>query len=239
MSDIQRPALESLPPVVSQAEWRRARAELLEKEKAHTRAGDALAAARRRLPMVKVNGIYRFTGNDGEVGLLELFEGRRQLIIYHHMLKPADTSPCEGCCMVMDNICNLAHVNARDTTFAVVSRAPINEINALKQRMGWAFPWYSTTDRFNPDFGVTDGFGLTVFLREGDDVFHAYFTTDRGVESIGNVWSLLDLTPLGRQETWEDSPAGWPQTAPFTWWRLHDEYGPESRSESCCGEKSV
>lgn len=127
--------------------------------------------------------------------------------------------------MVADQICHLAHLNARDTTLAFVSRAPIAEIEALKARMGWTMPWYETRDGFNDDFGVTDGgFGLNVFLRTADGLFRTYFTKGRGVESLGPVWSLLDITPYGRQEAWQDAPPGTPQTEPYRWWRRHDEY---------------
>lgn len=215
--------------IVSRAEWLAARAKLLEEEKALTRAQDRLAAKRRRLPWERVEKIYRFEGPRGPAGLGALFEGRRQLIIYHHMLKPADPAPCSGCCMVADQIPHLAHRHARDTTLAFVSRASVAEIEALKRRMGWSMPWFSTTDGFNADFGVTEGFGLNVFYRHGGDIYRTYFTTGRGVETLGTVWTLLDLTPLGRQESWEDSPPGTPQTAPYGWWRLHDEYAAEAK----------
>ncbi len=128
--------------------------------------------------------------------------------------------------MFVDNVGHLAHLHARDTSFVLVSRAPIDEIEDFRQRMGWAIPWYSIAEGdFNEDFGVTTGFGLNVFLRDGDRVFRTYFTTGRGVEALGSNWTFLDLTPLGRQETWEDSPDGYPQTPPYQWWRLHDEYG--------------
>ncbi|MDW4496597.1 DUF899 domain-containing protein [Sulfitobacter sp. D35] len=204
--------------------FERARQSLLEQEKAHTRAGDRIAAARRRLPWVPVTRDYRFEGADGACGLVDLFDGRRQLIVYHHMLRPADPAPCTGCSMVGDQIPHLAHLHARDTSLVFVSRAPITEIAAFRDRMGWAMPWYTTQDSFNADHGVDGGFGVNVFYRDGDDVFRTYFTTARAAESLGTVWSFLDLTPLGRQEKWEDAPEGSPQTPPYRWWRLHDEY---------------
>ncbi|RYY74298.1 MAG: DUF899 domain-containing protein [Gammaproteobacteria bacterium] len=225
--------LKSLPPVVSQEEWVKKHEELLEKEKAITHASDALAAERRRQPMVLVTKKYKFVGEEGEIELRDLFEGRRQLIVYHHMLKPADESPCPGCCMFTDMVCHLEHLNARDTTFVLVSRAPINEITPFKQRMEWDIPWYSTNDNFNPDFMVEDGHGLNIFLQDSGNVYHTYFSTGRGVEHLGSVWTFLDLTPLGRQENWEDSPSGWPQTEPYQWWKLHDEYAQKENS-SCC-----
>jgi predicted dithiol-disulfide oxidoreductase (DUF899 family) len=217
-----------LPPVVTPAEWQAARDELLVQEKEATRALDALAAKRRRLPMVRIDKEYVFEGPNGPATLADLFDGRRQLVIYHFMLGPGER-PCEGCSSFTDNIGNLAHLHARDTSMALVSRAPLAEIRALRERMGWTLPWYSSNGSdFNFDFGLStpDGetFGLSVFLRDGDDVFRPYFTNARGVDRLRPDFNLLDLTPLGRQETWEDSPDGWPQTPPYEWWRLHDEY---------------
>lgn len=213
------------PQVVSPREWQAEHARLLVREKEVTRARDALAAERRRMPAMAVDKAYTFTGPDGECGLLDLFEGRRQLIVYHHMLKPADPSPCQGCCMFVDNIGHQAHLHARDTNLVLVARAPIDEIQAFRKRMGWTLPWYSTADSFNTDFDVKGGgFGLNVFLRDGERIYRTYFTSDRGAESLGTHWSFLDITPLGRQELWEDAPEGVPQTAPYEWWRLHDEY---------------
>ncbi|CAA9556510.1 MAG: FIG172199: hypothetical thioredoxin family protein [uncultured Thermomicrobiales bacterium] len=214
----------TLPQIVSPAEWQAARDNLLVKEKATTRVRDALAAERRQLPMVAFDKLYAFAGADGEAGLAALFAGRRQLIVYHFMLGPGDAAPCTGCSLFTDNIGHLAHLHARDTSLALVSRAPQAEIAPLRAWMGWDIPWYSSTDDFNSDCGVTDGFGLSVFLRDGDRVFRTYFTTGRGVEALGSTWTFLDLTPLGRQEEWEDSPEGYPQTPPYEWWRLHDEY---------------
>jgi predicted dithiol-disulfide oxidoreductase (DUF899 family) len=226
-------SLTSHPQIVSREEWQRARDQLLVKEKAATRARDALAAERRRLPMVRIEKNYVFEGPGGKVSLLDLFEGRRQLIIYHFMFAPdVDGWPsagCPGCSMVVDNIGHLAHLHARDTSLALVSRAPLANLESYKKRMGWTVPWFSSagTD-FNADFGVTtpegETFGLSVFLRVGDNVFHTYFITDRGVEVLDGNFTLLDMTPFGRQEEWEDSPAGWPQTPPYEWWRRHDEY---------------
>ena len=227
----------NLPPVVSATEWQAARDALLVKEKEATRAHDALAAERRRLPRVRIDKDYTFDGPDGKAGLLDLFEGRRQLLLYHFMFGPNQDAGCDGCSMFVDQIGHLAHLHARDTSFALVSRAPLAKITAYKQRMGWTIPWYSSFESdFNVDFRVSpetpqpdayqdgESFGLSVFLRDGDDVFRTYFTTNRGVEALGSVWTFLDLTPLGRQEEWEDSPAGYPQTKPYEWWHRHDEY---------------
>lgn len=210
--------------LVDTEEWLRVRAELLVREKAHTRAGDRLAAERRRLPWMPVKKRYEFETTTERLTLADLFEGRRQLVVYHHMLKPADPDPCSGCGMVGDQMPHLAHLHQRDTTLVFVSRAPADEIDAFRKRMGWTFPWYSSRDGFNADFDVTDGFGFNVFYRSGADIYRTYFTTGRAAEALGTIWTLLDLTPLGRQELWEDSPPGTPQTPPYGWWRLHDEY---------------
>ena len=216
----------ALPKVASHAEWDAARTTLLAKEKAATRAMDALAAERRRLPMVPVEGRYTFTGPEGELSLIDLFHGRRQLIVYCAMLEPG-AAPCSGCSMVMDNIGhNLAHVNARDTTFVFTSPAPQEEIQALQQRMNWSAPWYTDHGRrFADDFGAGKGFALNVFIHDDERrIYRTYFTTDRGGELFDTHFRLLDLTPYGRQESWEDSPEDWPQTPPYEWWRMHDEY---------------
>jgi predicted dithiol-disulfide oxidoreductase (DUF899 family) len=220
----------NLPPVVSQAEWQTARDALLVKEKAATRALDALAAERRRLPMVKIEKDYSFEGPHGKVSLLDLFDGRRQLILYHFMFAPG-AKPCTGCSSFADNVGHLAHLHARNTSLVFVARAPLGEIQAFKQRMGWTVPWFSSFGTaFNHDFGVTtekgETFGFSVFLRDsGDNVYRTYFTSSRGADRLRLDFNLLDLTPLGRQEEWEDSPEGWPQTPPYAWWRKHDEYG--------------
>jgi predicted dithiol-disulfide oxidoreductase (DUF899 family) len=227
----------NLPEVTSADEWQAARDRLLRKEKEATRARDALAAERRRLPMVEIEKQYVLEGPDGKASLLDLFDGRRQLIVYHFMFGPNADHGCDGCAMVVDNMGHPAHLHARDTSLVLVSRAPVAKIEPFKQRMDWTVPWYSSFDsEFNVDFGVSpespqpgeyqDGetFGLSVLLRDGERIFRTYFTDRRGVEALGSNWSYLDLTPLGRQEDWEDSPEGYPQTPPYRWWRLHDEY---------------
>ncbi|CRK83318.1 DUF899 domain-containing protein [Neobacillus massiliamazoniensis] len=215
-----------LPQVVSEDEWRAAREKLLIKEKELTRALDALAAERRRLPMVRIDKEYVFEGLNGKASLLDLFDGRRQLIVYHFMMVPGSDHRCPGCSSFVDNIGHLAHLHARDTTLILVSPAPLSQIEPYKKRMGWTVPWFSSNgDNFNVDCGAGRGFGLSVFLRDGNSVFRTYYTTARGVDRIRSDFNFLDLTPFGRQEDWEDSPEGWPQTPPYTWWRLHDEYG--------------
>ncbi len=216
----------NLPKIVSHDKWEEARKELLAKEKELTKKLDELAAERRRLPMVLVEGDYTFTGPEGEISLIDLFEGRRQLIVYCAMLEPG-AKPCKGCSMVMDNIGhNLAHVNARDTTFVFTSPAPQEEIKTLQTRMGWNAPWYTDHDRrFADKFDAGRGFAVNVFIRnDANKIYRTYFTTARGGELFDTHFRLLDLTPYGRQESWEESPAGWPQTPPYQWWRLHDEY---------------
>src|SRR5206468_12201513 len=188
---------------------------------------DALAAKRRRLPMVEVDKDYVFEGRDGKASLLDLFEGRRQLLLYHFMFGPNQDAGCDGCSIYVDQIGHLAHLHARDTSFALVSRAPLANIEPYRKRMGWTVPWYSSSGSdFNVDFGVTtdegETFGLSVFLRDGDSVFRTYFTAARGVEALGRNWTFLDLTPLGRQEDWEDSPDDRPQSPRYQWWRRHD-----------------
>ncbi|MGH2887243.1 MAG: DUF899 domain-containing protein [Solirubrobacteraceae bacterium] len=219
-----------LPDVVSEAEWRVARDELLVKEKEATRALDALAAERRRLPMVAIERDYELEGPDGKVRFSDLFDGRRQLIVYHFMFGPGE-DPCTGCSSFTDNIADLTHLRARDTSFVLISRAPYEEILAFKERMGWTVPWYSSFGSdFNYDFRVSSErgeiFALSVFLRDGDDIYRSYVTSSRGVDRLRLDFNLLDLTPSGRQEEWDDSPEGWPQTEAYTWWRKHDEYGP-------------
>jgi predicted dithiol-disulfide oxidoreductase (DUF899 family) len=224
----------ALPKVVSQAEWLAAREKLLAKEKKLTREHDKLAAERRRMPVVKIDTPYQFEGPSGPVSLIDLFEGRRQLILYHFMFAPGvegwPSAGCSGCSMFVDQITDLAHLHARDTSLVLVSRAPLSQIMSYRERMGWNVPWYSSAGSdFNDDFEVTtpqgETFGLSVFVRDGDTVYRSYFTSGRGVEALGSVWTLLDLTPYGRQEDWEDSPEGWPQTPRYGWWRRHDEYG--------------
>jgi len=223
----------AVPKIVSQKAWQAAHKKMLAKEKAATRKRDALAAERRRQPMVEIKKEYVFEGPEGKRTLLDLFEGRRQLIVYHFMFAPPvegwPNAGCPGCSLVADQITHLSHLHARDTSFVMISRAPLPNIERYKKRMGWTHPWYSSAGSdFNVDFGLTNGdsetFGLSVFFRDGDRVFRTYFTAGRGVETLGPVWTLLDLTPLGRQEEWEDSPEGWPQGPMYVWWRRHDEY---------------
>jgi predicted dithiol-disulfide oxidoreductase (DUF899 family) len=216
------------PTVVSSQEWEAERQQLLVKEKELTRARDAMAAARRRMPWLAVDKKYEFEGPKGKVSLLDLFDGRPQLIVYRAFFEPGVSGwpehGCRGCSMWADQVAHLAHLNARDTTLVFASRAPQTDIARMKARMDWVMPWYTITDSFDIDFGVDEWHGHNVFYRDGDSVFRTYFVNSRGDEAMGSTWSYLDLTPLGRQEEWEDSPAGYPQTPPYKWWNWHDQY---------------
>lgn len=218
-----------MPPIVSPQEWEAAREELLVKEKELTRARDALAAERRRMPRMAVEKDYRFEGPSGPATLLDLFEGRRQLVVYRFFYEPDVAGwperGCGGCSFLADQVAHLAHLNARDTTLAFASRAPQPEIEHLKARMDWEqIPWYTITDDFDVDFDVGESHGTNAFLRDGERIFRTYFVNNRGDEAMGSTWSYLDLTALGRQEEWEDSPNGYPQTPPYQWWNYHDAY---------------
>jgi predicted dithiol-disulfide oxidoreductase (DUF899 family) len=217
-----------MPTIVSPQEWDATREKLLVKEKELTRARDALAAERRRMPRMAVDKDYRFEGPNGPASLADMFEGRRQLVVYRFFFEPGVSGwpehGCKGCSFGADQVAHLAHLNARDTTLAYVSRAPQEEIERYKARMGWERPWYTLTDDFDADHGVDEWHGTNAFIREDDHIFRTYFINNRGDEAMGSTWSYLDLTALGRQEEWEDSPEGYPQTPPYGWWNLHDEY---------------
>jgi predicted dithiol-disulfide oxidoreductase (DUF899 family) len=223
---------------VSREEWLVARRAFLDREKAFDRERDALAAARRELPRVKIDKPYTFRTRDGEKSLLDLFEGRPQLIVYHFMLGPNKTEGCTGCSYIADNIAvGWQHFAARDTAFTLVSRAELPAIDAFKNRMGWDMPWVSSAGSdFNVDFGVTfltdeaalqynygrgkpgagDRPGLSCFVRENDEVFHTYSTYSRGIDILLTTYNYLDLTPLGRHED------GLPH--PMAWVKHHDRY---------------
>lgn len=222
------------PEIVNHSEWLAAHEALIAKEKAMTQAQDALAAERRRQPWELVEKDYELEGPDGKLSLSDIFEGRRQLILYHHMLKKDDPAPCSGCGMFTDNVGNIVHLNQRDTTFAIIAKAPIDQIGALKKRLGWTMPFYSTSGDLNRDFFNNGDFGLNIFFKQDGKIYRTYYTTGRGVEKLGTVWTFLDITPLGRQEKWEDSPEGVAQTDPYRWWRLNDEYQPAAKAHACC-----
>ncbi len=224
------------PPVVSAREWEAVRQQLLVKEKALTHARDAMAAERRRMPWLAVKKAYQFDGPQGKAGLLDLFDGRRQLIVYRAFFEPGvygwPDHACRGCSFVADQVAHLAHLNARDTTLVFASRAPQADIERLKARMDWKIPWVTITDSFDKDFGVDEWHGTNAFIKDdGDRVFRTYFVNSRGDEAMGSTWNFLDITALGRQEEWEDSPEGYPQTPPYKWWNWHDAYGDTGSSK--------
>lgn len=250
----------NLPKAVSRDEWAAARKQLLVKEKEFTRARDRLNAERRRLPMVRIDKAYVFDGPDGKSTLLDLFAERRQLLVYHFMFDPAWDAGCQGCSLLVDNIGHLAHLHARDSSLVLVSRAPLPKLLSYQKRMGWTVPWYSSYDSgFNYDFHVTldesvapveynyrdkaelsatgddatgEGPGVSVFLRDGTDVFHTYSTYARGTDLLNGTFNYLDLTPLGRQEPWEEPRGRSWLPAGGWWWRRHDEYEQEPASTS-------
>lgn len=198
------------PQIVSRDEWLVARQQLLIKEKEATHARDRLNAERRRLPMVKLDKEYIFEGPAGKVSMLDLFDGRRQLIIYHFMFDPSWDDGCPSCSYLTDNFpTRLAHLHASNTSLVLVSRAPLPKLESYKTRKNWTVPWFSSYGSdFNYDFGVTDDGGekpgLSVFLHEGEDILHSYSTSGRGVDILLGTYNYLDLTPLGRQEAWEE-----------------------------------
>jgi predicted dithiol-disulfide oxidoreductase (DUF899 family) len=210
------------PQTAPRDAWERVRAELRVREKAYTRAGDALAAARRRLPMTRMEPVT-VVGVHGPVRLLDVFEDRRTLLVYHFMWHAGapHEKQCEGCThsQVAMNEAVRAYLAERDVSYAVFSSGPWAEIAAYRDFMGWTMPWYSTADTGNALPAIRDGGDLRCYLRVGGDVFQTYETTARGIEVMLPTLRLLDLTPYGRQETWEDSPAGWPQDTAGSWWR--------------------
>lgn len=221
--------------IVSPFEWQQAREAMTTKEKAHMRAGDRLAADRRAMPWMAMDAGFEFEGPEGTTDLAGLFKGRSQLITYHFMFGPTvpgwPTAGCEGCSMFADQVGHLDHVRARDIEFVLVSPSPRHFLEAYRARMGWDIPWYTGTAAFNRACDVADDLGnshgLNVFYRSGGTVYRTHFVCRRGVETLGTVWTLLDIVPLGRQETWEDLPPGSPSGKPYEWWRRHDEYASE------------
>jgi predicted dithiol-disulfide oxidoreductase (DUF899 family) len=233
------------PPIVSRQQWLKARKKLLAHEKELTRQYDRVNAERRRLPMVRIEKNYLFEGPGGEQSLLDLFEGRRQLVIYHFMFDPSWEKGCPGCTAYANALGDLSMLSKCDTTFAMVSRAPLIRLEACKERYGWPFTWVSSLGSdFNYDFHVTNDekvapieynyrnkaeleankapnaivgeeHGLSVFFRIGDDVFHTYSAYARGTEALTDSRALLDMTPYGRQQDFEDSPPGWPQNPTY------------------------
>ncbi len=219
------------PPVVSQNEWDAARTALLEREQTVAAAMHELAAARKRMPMVRVERDYAFEGPDGRRSLPELFDGRSQLILYRFFFEEGvDGWPdagCVGCSSVADGIPELGLLHSRDITFAMASPAPQANLRRYAERMGWTdVPWYTIrSERFSADFGVDEWFGFIVFLRDGNDVYRTYFLQHGAmVQWIGSLWSLWSLTPYGGQSDDEDLPEGWPRAPGSFWFRRHDEF---------------
>jgi predicted dithiol-disulfide oxidoreductase (DUF899 family) len=204
----------SQPAIVDRATFQAEVDSLRGREKAHTREGDAIAAARRRLPMVEVDANLPLTGPDGTLTLLDAFEGRRQLIAYYFMWKPGRPAPeqCEGCTWVTTQVGELSYLHSRDITYAVLCQGPYDESIRYRDFMGWNMPWYSAQDSLDALFiGRQIGlFHLMCYLRDGDRVFETYWTQGRGAEVMDYNYALMDLTVYGRQEQWEDSPRGWP-----------------------------
>ena len=224
------------PPLVSAQEWEAQWKQLLVKEKEVLRAKDALAAERRRMPWQAVEKNYVFDGPKGKVSLKDLFEGRRQLVLYRAFFEPGvhgwPDHACIGCSLGADQVSHLSHLNARDTTLVYASRGSQADIAKLKDRMDWHhIPWYTITDSFDTDFGVNEWHGHNSFIQQGDRIFRTYFINSRGDEAMGTVWSYLDMTALGRQELWEDSPEGYPQTKMYKWWTWHDGYVPGAKPD--------
>lgn len=224
------------PPIVSAEEWKAVSQRMHEKEKAHSRARDALAVERRRMPWMEMEKDYAFVGPQGNLSLLDLFEGRRQLIVYRAFFEPGlahwPERACICCSLIADQVAHPAHLNARDTSLAFVSRAPQADIARLKAHMGWEhIPWYTLTDDFDADLDMAEWHATNAFIRDGKRVFRTFVTSGRGDEQMGNPWNYLDITALGRQETWEDSPPGYPQTPPYKWWVWHDGGGTDPDRE--------
>jgi predicted dithiol-disulfide oxidoreductase (DUF899 family) len=209
---------ESIPPVADRATFQAELDELRIREKAHTRDGDALAAARRRLPMVEVDPQLTLVGPSGPISLLDAFEGRRQLIAYYFMWHPGHPAAeqCEGCTWVTSHIAELGYLHSRDITYAVLCQGPYDESVRYRNFMGWDIPWYSSEPSVDALFaGRRAGlFHLICYLRDGDRSSSRSRRPGRGIEAVDNSYALMDLTVFGRQESWEDSPAGWPQGGP-------------------------
>lgn len=226
-SENSRPAM---PPIVERGAWQEQVAELLKREKAHTHEGDAIAAARRRLPMVEVDPATPLIGARGEVTLLDAFEGRTQLFASYTMWHTGHSAAeqCEGCTFNNAHVLELAYLHSRDVTFAVFCEGPFEESNRYREFMGWEMPWYAVPAESVERLVAGRHFGMKCcYLRVGERVFETYWTTGRGCEHMGNSYGMLDMTAYGRQETWEASPAGWPQ--PFDSNRPGDQFRLDGR----------
>jgi predicted dithiol-disulfide oxidoreductase (DUF899 family) len=214
------------PPIVAEDDWRKALDVLRTREKAVTRELDAVAAARRRLPMVRLDD-YTLVGEHGPVRLADIFDGRRQLIVYHHMWTPGATWQCPGCTGFTSQFTRLEFLDAYDARFVIVTPGTIDEALAYKQRVGNQLTWYSTAEStFGADMDAPagGGFQINVLLRDGDTVYRAYNTQGRGTEQLGHTFGLLDVLPFGRQEDWQDSPTGWPQAPTYSKWPTSEAF---------------
>lgn len=229
------------PPIVDRSAWLQAREALLPLEKVETRLHDAVAAQRRRLPMTPVDN-YTFMGHSGPVTLIDLFAGRSQLIVHHFMFDPVWDQGCPFCSDDADNaVPHLAHLGPYDVSLVRISRAPIEKLQAYTARMGWTVPWVSAHDTsYNQDWHWTDPehgevSGFSVYLQVNGVPYLTYETRERGTELMSSIAGHLDITPYGRQETWQDVPVGWPQDSVFTKIKRHDEYGDSvSGTTTCC-----
>ncbi|MCP2338310.1 DUF899 family protein [Actinomadura rupiterrae] len=227
-------ALPGRPPIVDRDTWQAARDELLIREKAHTREGDAIAAARRRLPMVEFDGTTEIVGPDGPIPFIDLFQGREELLVYKHMWH--DGAPhqgqCEGCTTMAWHLRDAVYLNARGVSFAILTTGRWDEVAPFVEFMGYTQPWYSVRDVPEPVGGAM-GY-ITSYLREGDRTFLTYATNARGNEPATGSFGLLDMTPYGRGEAWQDNPEGWPKgNHPCWYWRTdvngNGDWGPSSR----------
>jgi predicted dithiol-disulfide oxidoreductase (DUF899 family) len=230
-------SVRSLPPVVGDAEWRRELEDLRAREKKATRELDAIAAQRRRLPMVKLAD-YVLEGEDGPVRLADIFAGRHQLITYHHMWSPGQQWQCGGCTGFTSQFTRLEFLEPYDARFVIVTQGPIEDALAYKKAVGNQMTWFSTSDSpFGADMDAPagGGFAVNVFLRDDDTVYRTWHTSGRGTEQLSHTFPLIDILPWGRQEDWQDSPSGWPQSATYERWFDSPDiarlYGPAAQSQ--------
>lgn len=228
------PTPTALPPVTDEAQWREALAQLRVREKAATRELDAIAAQRRRLPMVRLPD-YTLVGADGPVRLLDVFDGQHQLVTYHHMWFPGEEWQCGGCTGFTSQFTRLDFLQPYDARFVVVTQGPIDEALAYREKVGNRMTWFSTADSpFGTDMGAGpgEGFAVNVFLRDGDTVYRTWHTDGRGTEQLSHFFPLLDILPWGRMEEWQESPEGWPRTPAYEGWEGSKDiarlYGPGS-----------
>ena len=217
---------DAVPPIVDRDTWEAALDELRVREKAATRELDEIAAARRRLPMVELPD-YTLEGPDGPVRLVDVFDGKRQLIVYNHMWFPDEEWQCPGCTGFTSQFTRLEFLDGYDARFVIVTQGPIDEALAYKARVGNRMEWYSTANSpFGSDMGAppNGGFQVNVLLRVGNAVYRTYNTQGRGTEQLSHSFALLDVLPYGRQEEWQDSPEGWPQSPTYSRWAPSEKF---------------